>query len=74
MRVTGRVAARAVFDEHPLDALAGNVGQLVLPDGGRLGVLRLWRIREDSTERQGGDKQRTEDALMSNWNAFDYNG
>ena len=30
MRVTRRVAARAVFDEHALDALAGNVRQFVL--------------------------------------------
>jgi hypothetical protein len=30
MRVAGRVAARAVFDEHALDALAGNVRQLAL--------------------------------------------
>src|SRR5262245_40654337 len=32
MRVTRRVAARAVFDEHALDALARNVRQLVLVD------------------------------------------
>src|SRR6516225_6835693 len=32
MRVARRVAARAVFDEHALDALAGNVRQLVLVD------------------------------------------
>jgi hypothetical protein len=32
MRVTRRVAARAVFDEHAFDALAGNVRQLVLVD------------------------------------------
>ena len=43
--MSGRVAARAVFDEHALDALAGNVGQLVLVDQGHLGVLRLRRIR-----------------------------
>ena len=30
MRLTGRVAARGVFDEHALDALARNVRQLVL--------------------------------------------
>jgi len=30
MRTARRVAARAVFDEHILDALAGNVGQRVL--------------------------------------------
>jgi hypothetical protein len=46
MRVTRRVAARAVFDEHALDALAGNVRQLVLVNEGHLGVLRLRRIRE----------------------------
>src|SRR5262249_33753365 len=63
MRVTRRVAARAVFDEHALDALAGNVRQLVLVDEGHLGVLRLRRLREDAAERQGGDKQRTEDAF-----------
>src|SRR5215510_2272528 len=63
MRVTRRVAARAVFDEHALDALAGNVRQLVLVDEGHLGVLRLRRLREWAAERQGGDKQRTEDAF-----------
>src|SRR6266436_8528064 len=63
MRVTRRVAAPAVFDEHALDALAGNVRQLVLVDEGHLGVLLLRRIREDAAQRQGGDKQRTEDAF-----------
>src|SRR4030095_13925303 len=63
MRVARRVAARAVFDEHALDALAGNVRQLVLVDEGHLGVLRLWRIRKDAADRQGGDKQRTENAF-----------
>src|SRR5262245_41979114 len=63
MRVTRRVAARAVFDEYALDALAGNVRQLVLVDEGHLGVLRLRRLREDAAERRGGDKQRTEDAF-----------
>src|SRR5262249_13149209 len=63
MRVTRRVAARAVFDEYALDALAGNVWQLVLVDEGHLGVLRLRRLREDAAERQGGDKHRTEDAF-----------
>src|SRR6516164_3630759 len=63
MRVTRRVAAGAVFDEHALDALAGNVRQLVLVNEGHLDVLRLRCIREDTTERQGGDKQRTEDAF-----------
>src|SRR5215470_6014739 len=58
-----RVAARAVFDEHALDALAGNVRQLVPVDEGPLGVLRLRRIREGAAERQRGDKQRTEDAF-----------
>src|SRR5437879_10874851 len=64
MRVTRRVAARAVFDEHALDALAGNVRQLVLVDEGHLGVLRLRRIGEDAAERQGGDEQRTKGAFM----------
>src|SRR4029450_9026738 len=59
VRVTRRVAARAVFGEHALDALAGNVRQLVLVDEGHLGVLRLLRFREYAAERQGGDKQRT---------------
>src|SRR5215470_12885338 len=63
MRVTRRVAARAVFDEHALDALAGNVRQLVLVDEGHLGALRLRRIGEDTAERQGGDEQRTENAF-----------
>ena len=60
MRVTRRVAARAVFDEHALDALAGSVRRLVLVDEDHLGVLRLRRIGEDAAERQGGDKQRTD--------------
>src|SRR5229473_7661273 len=63
MRVARRVTARAIFDEHTLDALAGDVRQLVLVDEGHLGVLLLRRIREDAAERQGGDKQRTEDAF-----------
>src|ERR687888_1947703 len=63
MRVASRVAARAIFDEHTLDALAGNVRQLVLVDEGHLGVLLLRRIREDAAERQGDDKQRIEDAF-----------
>src|SRR6188768_3975917 len=63
MRVTWRGAARAVLDEHALDALAGNVRQLVLVDEGHLGVLLLRRIGEDAAERQGGEKQRTEDAF-----------
>src|SRR5215813_11907535 len=63
MRVARRVAARAVFDEHALGALAGNVRPLVLVDEGQLGVLRLRRIGKDAAERQGGDKQRTEDAF-----------
>jgi hypothetical protein len=63
MRVTRRVAASAVFDEHALDALAGNVRTPVLLDGGLLGVLRLRRIGEDASERQCGDKQRTEHAF-----------
>src|SRR6202035_6119874 len=54
MRVARRIAARAVLDEHALDALAGNVRQLVLVDEGHLGVLRLRRIRKDAAERQGG--------------------
>src|SRR5882762_468283 len=63
MRVARRETARAIFDEHALDALAGNVRQLVLVDEGHLGVLLLRRIREDAAERQGGDKQRIEDAF-----------
>src|ERR671922_944716 len=63
MRVARRVAARAVFDEHALDAFAGNVRQLVLVDEGHLGVLLLRRIGEDAAERQDGDKERTEDAV-----------
>jgi hypothetical protein len=35
----------------------------VLVDEGYLGILRLRRIREDATERQGGDKQHTENAF-----------
>jgi DNA polymerase II large subunit len=30
MRVARRVSAEAIFDEHTLDALAGNVRQFVL--------------------------------------------
>src|SRR5262249_13461209 len=63
MRVTRRVAAWAVFDEHAFDALAGNGRQLVLVDEGDLGVLRRRRIREDAATRKRGDKQRTEDAF-----------
>src|SRR5438876_12264413 len=63
MRVARRVAARAVFDEHALDALAGNVRQLVLVYDGHLGFLRHRRIGEDAAERQGGVKERTEDAF-----------
>ena len=63
MRVTGRIAARAVFDEHALHALAGNVRQLVLVDEGHLGILLLRLICQSATERQGGDKQRIEDAF-----------
>src|SRR5262249_40635715 len=63
MRVTGRIAARAVFDQHALDAFAGNVRQLVLVDEGHLGVLRLRRIRKRAAGRQRGDEQRTEDAV-----------
>src|SRR5262245_65959246 len=64
MRVPGRVAAPAVFDEDALDALAGNVRQLVLVDQGHLGVLRLRLSGEGTAERQGGDKQRIENALQ----------
>src|SRR5216684_8582045 len=53
----------AASGDHALDALAGDVRQLVLVDEGHLGVLLLRRIREDAAERQGGDKQRTEDAF-----------
>ena len=53
MRVSRRVAAQAVFDQHALDGPAGNVRQLVLVDEGRLGVLRLWLICENAAERQG---------------------
>src|SRR5271167_753770 len=37
--------------------------QLVLVDEAHLGVLLLWRIRENAAERQGSDKQRPEDAF-----------
>ena len=64
MRVTGRIAARAVFDEHTRCSCRGTFGwQFVLVDEGHLGVLLLWRIRADAAERKGGDKQRTEDAF-----------
>jgi hypothetical protein len=63
MRVARRVTARAIFDEYPLDALAGNVRQLMLVNEGLLSVLRLRRIGEGASERQCGDKQRTEDAF-----------
>src|SRR6516225_3618378 len=62
-RVARRVAARAVFDEHALDALAGNVRQRVLVDEGHLGVLRLRRIRKGAAKRRRGDTQQTEDAF-----------
>src|SRR6516164_4647634 len=57
MRVTGRIAARTVFDEHALDALAGDVRQLVLIHESHFGVLRLRRVGDDAAERQGGEKQ-----------------
>src|SRR5689334_11230587 len=63
VRVARRVTARAIFDEHTLDALAGDVRQLVLVDEGHLGGLLLRRIREDTAERQCGDKQRTKDSF-----------
>jgi hypothetical protein len=63
MRVAKRITARAIFDEYPLDALAENVRQLMLVNEGLLSVLRLRRIGEDASERQCGDKQRTEDAF-----------
>ena len=68
MRVTGRVAARAVFDEHALDALAGNVRQLMLVDKRHFGILLLRRTRKDASERQGGEEQRTDDSFQ--WTPF----
>src|SRR5262249_8597251 len=53
------------LDQHALDALAGNVRQLMLIDEGHRGVLRLRRIREDAAERQSGEKQRTDNAFHS---------
>ena len=61
MRVTRRVTARAAFNQHALDALAGNVRQLVLIGEGHLGVLRLRRSRENAAARQDSDKQQTAD-------------
>jgi hypothetical protein len=52
MRVTRRVAAWSVFHENTLDALAGNVRQLVLVHESHLRVLRLRRIGEYGAERQ----------------------
>jgi len=63
MPMGGRSAARPVLDEHCTQTLAGHVRQLVLLDEGHLGVLKLRLIREDASERQCGDKQRTEDAF-----------
>src|SRR5262249_47366839 len=64
MRMAGRETARAVFDQHTLDALAGDVRQLVLVDEGHLGVLRRRRrLGNRAAERQYGNQQRTEDAL-----------
>src|SRR5262249_37837384 len=60
MRVARRIAARAVFDEHTLDALAGHVRQFVLVDERHLGILRLRRVRQHAAERQAGDYQRPE--------------
>ena len=57
MRVARRASARAIFDEHALDALAGDVRQLVPVDEGHLGVFRLRRIRKGAAERQDGDKR-----------------
>src|SRR5215471_10408618 len=53
MRMTRRVAARAIFDEHALDALAGNVRQFLLVDEGHLGALRLRHIRENAGRTVG---------------------
>src|ERR1700716_1012837 len=63
MPMGGRSAARPVLDEHCTQTFAGHVRQLVLVDEGHLGVLKLRLIGEDAAERQGGDKQRTEDAF-----------
>jgi len=46
MRVTRRVAARAAFEEHALDALAGNVRQLVLVDETDAAEARLAQRHE----------------------------
>src|SRR6185312_8129182 len=62
MRVGRRVPARAVLDEHGLQALPGNVRQLVLVDESHLDVLRCRCIGESAAERHCGDKQRIEEA------------
>src|SRR4029079_463036 len=54
-----RVPAWAVLDEHALDALAGNVRQLVLVEESFLGVLLPRRSGEGATELQGRGKNQT---------------
>jgi hypothetical protein len=58
-----RSAARPVLDEHCTQTFAGHVRQLVIGDDGHLGVLELRLIRKDAAKRQGGEKQRTQDAF-----------
>src|SRR5581483_9572776 len=56
VRVGRRVPAWAVLDDDALDALAGNVRQLVLVDDSYLDVLVLRRFGKGATELQGRDK------------------
>src|SRR5205085_3865585 len=63
MRVARRVTARAIFDQHALDALARDVRQFVLVHDGYFGILLRRCIREDGAEWNGGYKQRTENAI-----------
>src|SRR5260221_13105492 len=65
MRVARGVAARAVFDEHTLDALAGDVRQLTLGDEGHTAPLRLRAFRADAPGRPGVAKQRSERGFHS---------
>jgi hypothetical protein len=62
MRVTRRVVARTAFDEHALDALAGNVRRLVLADQVTLAFFDFGASAR-TFPNGGWRQQRTEDAF-----------
>src|SRR6201982_406756 len=75
VRVAGRVAARAVFNEDALDALAGDVWQFVLVNECHLGILLFRFVPESAADRQTGEKQRIKNtfhvALSFGWPVAD---